>query len=136
MGARPARFGARWPTVRTGPYVNGEWEHFTPLWPLAESAAALLRFSADLGELEPSPLRTEVEGVALATWRCLGCRDAGRVDVRLDGAGRAQMLEVNPLAGLQPGYSDLPNMAEMAGMRYTALIGEIVRSAWARVDAG
>ncbi len=51
------RIGARWPTVRTGPYVNGEWEHFTPLWPLAESAAALLRFSADLGELEPSPLR-------------------------------------------------------------------------------
>ena len=87
------------------------------------------------GLLEPSPLRTEVEEVALATWRCLGCRDGGRVDVRLDGAGRAQMLEVNPLAGLAPGYSDLPNMAEMAGMSYRALIGEIVRCASARVDA-
>ena len=61
-------------------------------------------------------------------------RDAGRVDVRLDGKGRAQMLEVNPLAGLQPGYSDLPNMAEMAGMSYGALIGEIVRCASARID--
>jgi D-alanine-D-alanine ligase len=87
------------------------------------------------GLLEPSPLRAEVEEVALATWRCLGCRDAGRVDVRLDGGGRAQMLEVNPLAGLAPGYSDLPNMAEMAGMSYRALIGEIVRCASARVDA-
>jgi D-alanine-D-alanine ligase len=87
------------------------------------------------GLLEPSPLRREVEGVALATWRCLGCRDAGRVDVRLDSAGRPQMLEVNPLAGLAPGYSDLPNMAEMAGMSYRALIGEIVRCASARVDA-
>ena len=87
------------------------------------------------GLLEPSPLRTEVESVALATWRCLGCRDGGRVDVRLDGRGRAQMLEVNPLAGLAPGYSDLPNMAEMAGMSYRDLIGEIVRCASARVDA-
>jgi D-alanine-D-alanine ligase len=87
------------------------------------------------GLLEPSPLRTEVESVALATWRCLGCRDGGRVDVRLDGGGRAQMLEVNPLAGLAPGYSDLPNMAEMAGMSYRDLIGAIVRCASARVDA-
>jgi D-alanine-D-alanine ligase len=87
------------------------------------------------GLLEPSPLRAEVEAVALATWRCLGCRDAGRVDVRLDGAGRPQMLEVNPLAGLAPGYSDLPNMAEMAGMTYSALIAEILRCTLARLDA-
>ena len=45
------------------------------------------------------------------------------------------MLEVNPLAGLAPGYSDLPNMAEIAGMSYGALIGEILRCALARVDA-
>jgi D-alanine-D-alanine ligase len=85
--------------------------------------------------LEPGPLRSEVEEVALAAWRCLGCRDAGRVDVRLDGAGRAQMIEVNPLAGLTPGYSDLPLMAELTGMSYGALIAEIVRCTMARIDA-
>jgi D-alanine-D-alanine ligase len=85
--------------------------------------------------LEPGALRRDVESVALATWRCLGCRDAGRVDVRLDAAGRPQMLEVNPLAGLNPGYSDLPIMAERSGLSYQALIGEIVRSAVARLDA-
>jgi D-alanine-D-alanine ligase len=79
-------------------------------------------------------LREEVEAVALATWRCLGCRDAGRVDVRLDGGGRAQMLEVNPLAGLTPGYSDLPIMAEMCGMSFRTLIGEILGSTLARRD--
>ena len=84
--------------------------------------------------LAAGPLRDEVEAVALATWRCLGCRDAGRVDVRLDGGGRAQMLEVNPLAGLTPGYSDLPIMAEMCGMSFRTLIGEILRSALARLD--
>lgn len=89
----------------------------------------------EYGLLEHGPLRSEVESVALATWRSIGCRDAGRVDVRLDAAGSAQMLEVNPLAGLAPGYSDLPNMAAMAGMSYGELIGEIVRCASARIDA-
>jgi D-alanine-D-alanine ligase len=79
-------------------------------------------------------LRTEVEAVALAAWRCLGCRDAGRVDVRLDARGRPQMLEVNPLAGLTPGYSDLPIMAEMSGMSFRTLIGEILRSTAERLD--
>jgi D-alanine-D-alanine ligase len=85
--------------------------------------------------LEAGPLRAEVENVALATWRCLGCRDAGRVDVRLDGKGRPQMIEVNPLAGLAPGYSDLPIMAGLLGLSYETLIGEIVRCALARLDA-
>ena len=89
----------------------------------------------EYGLLEAGRLRAEVEAVALATWRCLGCRDAGRVDVRLDGAGQPQMLEVNPLAGLTPGYSDLPIMAELSGMSYEALIGEILGSTLARLDA-
>jgi D-alanine-D-alanine ligase len=76
--------------------------------------------------LEASALRREVEDVALSTWRALGCRDAGRVDVRLDDEGRAQMLEVNPLAGLTPEHSDLPIMAALKGMEYRALIAEIL----------
>jgi D-alanine-D-alanine ligase len=83
--------------------------------------------------LEAGKLRAEVEDVALATWRCLGCRDAGRVDVRLDGGGRPQMLEVNPLAGLTPEHSDLPIMAALAGIDYRTLIGEIVRHASTRL---
>jgi len=85
--------------------------------------------------LEPGPLAREVEKVALATWRCLGCRDAGRVDVRLDEAGRAHMLEVNPLAGLAPGHSDLPIMAELKGIDYRSLIAEIVACACERLAA-
>jgi D-alanine-D-alanine ligase len=76
--------------------------------------------------LEPGTLCADVEAVALAAWRGLGCRDAGRVDVRLDRDGRPHMLEINPLAGLTPGYSDLPIMAQLKGMEYEALIGEII----------
>jgi D-alanine-D-alanine ligase len=85
--------------------------------------------------LEAGDLRRDVEDVALASWRALSCRDAGRVDVRLDGGGRPQLIEVNPLAGLTPGYSDLPMMAEKTGMDFTALIAAILRSTLARIDA-
>src|SRR6185295_7033856 len=85
--------------------------------------------------LAAGDLRRDVEDVALAAWRCLGCRDAGRVDVRLDGAGKAQMLEVNPLAGLTPEHSDLPIMAALSGMDYRTLIGEILRCTTARLAA-
>jgi D-alanine-D-alanine ligase len=84
--------------------------------------------------LDAGPLRAAVEEVALATWRCLGCRDAGRVDVRLDGAGQPQLIEVNPLAGLTPGYSDLPIMAELSGLSYGELIGQILRCTLARLN--
>ena len=85
--------------------------------------------------LAAGQLRHDVEDVALATWRCLGCRDAGRVDVRLDGAGKPQMLEVNPLAGLTPEHSDLPIMAALSGMDYRTLIGEILRCTTERLAA-
>jgi D-alanine-D-alanine ligase len=42
---------------------------------------------------------------------------------------------VNPLAGLTPGYSDLPLMAELSGMGYGELIDQILRCTLARLDA-
>ena len=65
--------------------------------------------------------------VALAAWRALGCRDAGRVDLRSDAKGQPQFMEVNPLAGLHPTHSDLPILAQQAGMTYERLIGRILR---------
>jgi D-alanine-D-alanine ligase len=98
-------------------------------------AKAQWRDFVDYRLLAAGAIRTEVEAVALATWRALGCRDAGRVDVRLDARGRAQMIEVNPLAGLTPDHSDLPIMAELSGMDYRTLIGEILRCTAARLAA-
>lgn len=73
------------------------------------------------------------EEVALAAWRALGCRDAGRVDLRADAAGQPNFIEVNPLAGLHPQHSDLPMIATAVGMSYEELIGAIVQSAMKRV---
>ena len=66
--------------------------------------------------------------VALNAWRALRCRDGGRVDVRSDGNGIPNFIEVNPLAGLNPGYSDLCFIADFKGIGYQELIGRIMAS--------
>ncbi len=71
--------------------------------------------------------------VAMAAWRGLGCRDGGRVDLRADGKGVPQFLEVNPLAGLHPVVSDLPILCTLKGMAYRDLISMIIESTLARI---
>lgn len=73
------------------------------------------------------------EELALAAWRGLGCRDAGRVDLRADPNGKLQLLEINPLPGLHPSHSDLPILCTAIGMPYLELIRRIVDSAESRV---
>jgi D-alanine-D-alanine ligase len=70
--------------------------------------------------------------VALAAWTGLGCRDAGRVDLRADSNGTPNVMEINPLAGLHPEHSDLCILAHEAGMGYRTLIATIISSAMER----
>jgi D-alanine-D-alanine ligase len=71
--------------------------------------------------------------VALKAWRGLGCRDAGRVDLRVDEDGYPNFMEVNPLAGLHPEHSDLPIMCTLAGISYRDLMAAIMDSAVRRL---
>lgn len=66
---------------------------------------------------------------ALAAYRALECRDAARLDFRSDANGTPQFLEANPLAGLNPGHSDLPILTGLAGKSYDWLIAQILESA-------
>ena len=70
--------------------------------------------------------------VALAAWRALRCRDGGRADVRLDRDGQPRFIEVNPLAGMRPGYSDLCFIAQFEGLSYQQLIGKFLDAFLAR----
>jgi D-alanine-D-alanine ligase len=83
----------------------------------------------------PAELRDEIEDVVLRAYSVLGCRDWSRVDVRLDAAGRANVVEVNPLPGILPDPADnscLPKAARAAGLDYDALIGAALAAAAAR----
>jgi D-alanine-D-alanine ligase len=74
-----------------------------------------------------SPAETKaIERVARDTFEALDCRDVARVDLRMDAGGDFYVLEVNPLPGLTPEYSDLCLIAKAANIDYRSLIGEIL----------
>ncbi|MBW6486996.1 MAG: D-alanine--D-alanine ligase [Syntrophobacterales bacterium] len=89
------------------------------------------------GRIEYRPGKGEIAAAAantaLAAWRGLGCRDGGRIDLRADADGVPNFIEVNPLAGLRPGHSDLPILCDLAGVSYQELISGIVDSALKRL---
>jgi D-alanine-D-alanine ligase len=70
--------------------------------------------------------------VALAAWRVLRCRDGGRADIRCAADGAPHFIEVNPLAGLRPGYSDFCFIADFQGLSYTQLIEKFMDSFFRR----
>lgn len=73
------------------------------------------------------------EELALASYRLLGCEDAGRVDIRMNEAGIPNFLEINPLAGIHPYHSDLPILSHLNGITYIELMGMIMDSAIKKV---
>ncbi len=103
-------------------YVNKEWCETLVQFPLVSSA--------------DEPHVAEAERIALAAWRAIGGRDAGRIDMRCDEEGTPQIMEINPLAGLHPTHSDLPMLWTALGHEYVALIERIVASAKAPVSDG
>jgi D-alanine-D-alanine ligase len=74
-----------------------------------------------------------MEKIARATFWALDCRDVARVDLRMDEEGRIYVLEVNPLPGLTPDYSDLVLIAKASGMEYDQLIAEIMQGGLRRM---
>ena len=75
--------------------------------------------------LTPIELK-KVEKTVRDTFTALGCRDVARIDLRLTADGRVVVIEVNPLPGLTPDFSDLCTIGKVAGMDYRTLIGEIM----------
>ena len=84
---------------------------------------------------DKDPVVRESERLALDTWRILGCRDGGRVDLRCDENDLPYILEVNPLPGLHPSHSDLPILCTQIGIPFVKLIERIISSASVRITS-
>lgn len=86
----------------------------------------------------PLPEETvqELNWLAAATFRVTGSFDVGRVDFRLDANdnNKPYILEINPLPGLNPGYSDLPLEAQADGWTFEQLVNRILEEAVDRYD--
>lgn len=80
--------------------------------------------------LEPIMVE-ELNWLTAATFRVTGCQDVARVDFRLDANDddKAYILEINPLPGLNPEYSDLCIEARAYGWSYEELVNQILEEA-------
>jgi len=62
----------------------------------------------------------------------LELRDIARIDFRLDSNGDPHVIDVNPLPGLSPYYSDLIILYRMSGGEYREIIKTILKAAFLR----
>ncbi len=76
-------------------------------------------------------LEQRIRDTALRVYMALGLRDWGRMEMRLGPDGRLYVLDVNPIAGIDPSYT-LPRQARAAGMSYADLVNTILNHALAR----
>jgi D-alanine-D-alanine ligase len=78
----------------------------------------------------PTTIEPELERallyIGLQAHIALGTLDISRVDIRLDADGNPKLMEINPLPGLTPGYSDICIQAAAEGILYEDLILEIL----------
>jgi D-alanine-D-alanine ligase len=150
VGNLSAPVARRLPEDEDAPRIVGGLHFFPPLevdlkaYPAEEAGLYTNRIKVELVHdfycLCPAPLSPEqvedLNWLAAATFRVMGCRDVGRVDFRLDANdnNKPYILEINPLPGLNPEYSDLCLEATAAGWSYDQLINAILDEAIERYD--
>jgi D-alanine-D-alanine ligase len=75
----------------------------------------------------------KMEKFAAGAFAALECHDFARVDFRLrQDTGEPTILEINPLAGLQEGISDIVMAGDADGVNFAALINGILDAALQR----
>jgi D-alanine-D-alanine ligase len=135
----------RLPDDPDAPRISRGLHFFPPLevdmsrYPAEEAGVYTNRIKTELVHtfhyLCPAPLPAdcveELNWLAAATFRVTGCYDVGRVDFRLDNNdnNKPYILEINPLPGLNPGYSDLPLEAQADGWTFEQLVNRILEEA-------
>lgn len=84
----------------------------------------------------PSKISQEIEAKMMADskkiFQALSCKDFARIDFRVTKEGKVSFIEINPLPGLAPNYSDYPMLAEFCGVSYDTLVVNILKEALKR----
>lgn len=79
-------------------------------------------------------LTEKMKKIALKVYNAMECKDFTRIDFRMTEDGAIYFIELNPLPGLAPNYSDLCILAEKCGTSYNDLILKILTSALKRIN--
>ena len=145
VGNLPNPVARRMPENEAAPRISRGLHFFPPLevdmsrYPAEEAGVYTSRIKTELVNefhyLCPAPLPDELieelNWLTAATFRVTGCFDVSRVDFRLDAAdnNKPYILEINPLPGLNPNYSDLCIEAKADGWMYEDLVNRILDEA-------
>jgi D-alanine-D-alanine ligase len=73
-----------------------------------------------------------VRKYAVEAYKALELRDIARIDFRLDSRGVPKIIDINPLPGLSPVYSDLPILYRLKGGTYPELVRVILHESFKR----
>ena len=83
----------------------------------------------------PAPLegvmKKRVEHIAVRVFKLFGCRDYGRVDLRVDREGKIYVIELNPNPDISP-QSGMTRAIEAQGLAYEEFIGGLLERALQR----
>lgn len=145
VGNLTAPVAKRLPDDLEAPRISRGLHFFPPLevdmtrYPEEEAGVYTSRIKTELVHefhyLCPAPLPEalveELNWLTAATFRVTACFDVARVDFRLDSHdnNKPYILEINPLPGLNPDYSDLPLEAKAEGWTYDQLVNLILGEA-------
>ncbi len=110
--------------------LNGEVLPVVKIVPQAEFYDYEAKYlSDDTQYLCPSDLTAEQERelqqLALQAFHAVGCRGWGRIDILLDAAGKAYLLEANTLPGMTD-HSLVPMAARAQGIEFEELVWRIL----------
>jgi D-alanine-D-alanine ligase len=83
------------------------------------------------GELSPE-LEAHLKTTAEVIFEAFECRDFARIDFRMDAAGKATFLELNPLPTFAPDGT-FGVLAELEGRPVAALLAEVLEQALRRI---
>ena len=116
-----------------------EQDGHDPLWPIVSFDAKWKPASRDFkatpaknpAEDVSAELHAKVSAICVKAYELLGCRDYGRVDLRLSPAGEPYILEVNPNPCISP-LAGLAAALETAKVPYSEFILSVLRSALRR----
>jgi D-alanine-D-alanine ligase len=76
-------------------------------------------------------IENRIKDIAIRSYRCIGCRDYARVDMRMDARGSLYVLEVNPNPDIAPS-AGFARAARAAGYSYPEIILRISEAAMER----
>ncbi|MDP2695781.1 MAG: ATP-grasp domain-containing protein [bacterium] len=101
---------------------QAKWDPSSPLYAATEQS-----YPAQLDE----KTRIKIGKIGLQAYKEIGCRDYGRIDMRMRADGKVFILEVNPNPAISPD-DGFERAAGVAGISYNEMLCKIVSYALAR----